>query len=85
MKCVICKGNDIEVKTVDEQIAVGEDILLIQLILPVCSQCGERYYDRKALKIIEDVRAKAKEKSLIAEQVGKILRPKDYPCDALAA
>ena len=52
MKCVICKGNDIAVKTVDEQIAVGDDILLVRLDLPVCSQCGERYYDRKAMQII---------------------------------
>jgi len=44
MKCVICKGDDIVVKTVDEQIAVEKDILLVRLDLPVCSQCGERYY-----------------------------------------
>ena len=85
MKCVICKGNDIAVKTVDEQIAVGDDILLVRLDLPVCSQCGERYYDRKAMKIIEDVRAKGKERALVVEEVGKILRTKDYRCDALAA
>jgi YgiT-type zinc finger domain-containing protein len=85
MKCVICKGNDVVFKTIDEQIAVGHDILLIQLDLPVCAQCGERYYDRKAMQVIEDIRAKGKEKALMVEEVGKILRTKDYRCDALAA
>jgi YgiT-type zinc finger domain-containing protein len=74
MKCVICKGNDIVVKTVDEQIAVGDDILLIRLDLPVCSQCGERYYDRKAMQIIGEVRAKGKGRTsgklIIAENLG---------------
>ena len=85
MKCVICKGSDIVVKTVDEQIAVGVDILLIRLNLPVCSQCGERYYDRKAMQIIEDVRAKGKQRALAVEEVGKILRTKDHRCDALSS
>jgi YgiT-type zinc finger domain-containing protein len=85
MKCVICKGSDIVVKTVDEQIAVGVDILLIRLNLPVCSQCGERYYDRKAMQIIEDVRAKGKQRVLAVEEVGKILRTKDHQCDALSS
>lgn len=84
MKCVICKGNDIVVKTVDEQIAVGDDIILIRLDLPVCSQCGERYYDRKAMQIIGEVRAKGKERALVVEEVGKILRTKDRWCDVMA-
>jgi len=46
MKCVICNGSDIEVRKVDEQIALGDGIVLVRLTLPVCSQCGERYYDR---------------------------------------
>jgi len=39
MKCVICNGSDIEVKTVDEQIALGDDIVLVRLTLQVCSVC----------------------------------------------
>ena len=82
MKCVICKGDDIVVKTVDEQIAVEKDILLVRLDLPVCSQCGERYYDRKAMQIIEEVRTKGKQRALVVEEVGKVLRAVDLPCGA---
>jgi len=84
MKCIICKGDDIILNTVDEQIAVGNDIVLLRLKLPVCSQCGERYYDRRAMRCIEDVRAKSKQRSLVVEEVGRILRTKDVPSDALA-
>jgi YgiT-type zinc finger domain-containing protein len=74
MKCVVCKGSDIELKTVDEQIRTERDIILIPMNVLVCSNCGERYYDRKTLKKIEDTRAKLKNKELEIEVVGKVMR-----------
>lgn len=74
MKCVICKGSDIEFKTVDEQIRAGTDIILIPMNILVCSNCGERYYDRKAMKKVEDIRARLKNQELDVEEVGKVMR-----------
>ena len=71
-------------KTVDEQIAVGNDIVLIQMKLPVCSQCGERYYDRRAMRSIEEIRTKGREKALVVEEVGKVLRTKVASTEAWA-
>lgn len=85
MKCVICKGDSIVLKTVDEQIAVENDIVLIRLKLPVCSQCGERYYDRRAMTRIEDIRAISRKRALVVEEVGKVLRPKVTPTEVWAA
>jgi len=82
MKCVICNGSDIKVKTVDEQIALGDDIILTRLTLPVCSQCGERYYDRKTIQLIEQIRVKGKQRLLDVEDVGKVLRVRE---DSLSA
>jgi len=31
MKCVVCKGSDIELNTVDEQIKAGRDIILVPM------------------------------------------------------
>ncbi|MBW2569857.1 MAG: YgiT-type zinc finger protein [Deltaproteobacteria bacterium] len=78
MKCVICNGSDIKVRTVDEQIALGDDIVLVRLTLPVCSQCGERYYDRKAIQLVERVRAKVKQRLLDVEDVGKVFRVREH-------
>ena len=82
MKCVICNGSDIEVRTVDEQIALGDDIVLIRLKLPVCSQCGERYYDRKSIQLIEQIRAKGKQKLLDVKDVGKVFRVREHNLSA---
>ena len=74
MKCVICKNSDIQMKTVDEEMRSGSDIFLVPMDVLVCSSCGERYYDRKAMRKIEEIRSRIKEKSLEAKAVGRVLR-----------
>jgi len=74
MKCVICKGSNIELKTVDEQIRTGRDIVLVPMNILVCSSCGERYYDRKAMKKIEEIRSRLKNQNLEVKEVGKVMR-----------
>ena len=74
MRCVICKGSYIEPKIVDEQIRTEKDIVLIPMNILVCSSCGERYYDRKAMKKIEEIRSKLKNQDLEVKEVGKVMR-----------
>ena len=74
MKCVICSGVHIELKKVDEQIKAGKDIILAPMTVMVCSSCGERYYDRKAMKKIEEIRDCYLNNKLQTEDVGKVLR-----------
>jgi YgiT-type zinc finger domain-containing protein len=74
MKCVICKSSDIQMKMIEEEIKSGMDILLAPMEVLVCMNCGERYYDRKTMKKIEDVKSKLKQKNLKVEEVGKVLR-----------
>ena len=74
MKCIVCKGSDIEIKSVDEQIKTGADIILVPMTVLVCSNCGERYCDRNAMRKIEEVRTKLKNNELDVKQVGKVMR-----------
>ena len=74
MKCVVCKGSDIELKSVDEQIRTERDIVLFLMNILVCSNCGERYYDRKSMRKIEEIRNKLKNKELDVEEVGRVMR-----------
>lgn len=76
MNCVVCKGSNIELKTVDEQIRTGTDIFLVPMSVLVCGSCGERYYDRKAMRKIEEIRSRLKNQELEVEEVGKIMRPR---------
>jgi YgiT-type zinc finger domain-containing protein len=74
MKCVVCNSSNIEMKSIEEEIRSDKDILLIPLEVLVCLSCGERYYDRKTMKKIEEMRSKLKKHDLKLEEVGKVLR-----------
>ena len=74
MRCVICNSSDVQLKTVDEEIRSGGDIFLFPMNILVCSSCGERYYDRKTMKQLEEMRSKIKEQSLKVQEVGRVLR-----------
>jgi hypothetical protein len=55
MKCVICKSSDIQTKMIEEEIKSGMDIVLVPMNALVCMNFGERYYDRKTMRKIENV------------------------------
>ena len=74
MKCIVCKGSNIDLKTVDEQIRTESDIILVPMKILVCSNCGERYYDRQSMRKIEEIREQSKNKALDVEEVGKVMR-----------
>ena len=74
MKCVVCNSSNGEMKSVEEEIRSDKDILLIPVEVLVCLSCGERYYDRKTMKKIEEMRSKLKKHDLKVEEVGKVLK-----------
>ena len=84
MKCVICYSPNIEQKIVNEEIWVGDDVALIPLNVLVCNNCGERYYDRKAMRQLEEAEKALKDKRLQVETTGRVLRVVTEP-SAIAA
>ena len=73
MKCVICQGDDIRTMEVGEEIRAGNDIVVVPIHALVCGNCGERYYDRRTVRFLEEVEGKLKEGSAPLHQVGKVL------------
>ena len=73
MKCVICHGEDIQLKDVHEEFTVGNDVVYVPVSLLVCQTCGERYYDRRAMRFLEEVEQKLKEGAADLREVGKVL------------
>ena len=61
-------------KMVEEEIKSGKDIVLIAMEVLVCLNCGERYYDRKTMRKIEEIRSRLGKQDLKVEEVGKVLR-----------
>jgi len=74
MKCIVCKSPDIQMKKVEEEIKFEKDIILVPIEVLVCNDCGERYYDSRTMKKIEDIRIRLKKNELSVEDVGKVLR-----------
>ena len=75
MKCVICKSPDVEKKLVEEELHSGRDIVIIPVEVVICLNCGERYYDRKVMRFLEDTKNKIANKQINLSAVGKVLRP----------
>ena len=61
-------------KNVEEEIKLGKDIILVPIEVLVCNNCGERYYDSRTMRKIENIRLKLGNKDLAVEDVGKVLR-----------
>ncbi len=76
MKCIICKNSEIEFEMIEEEIKLEKDIVLVPMEVLVCSNCGERYYDIKTMRKLEEIRSKLRGQDLEVETVGKVLRAK---------
>lgn len=73
MDCVICHGKEIEKTDIKEEIKTGNDIIYVSINIPVCKNCGERYYDRSTIQALEGIREKLEKKELKLKEVGKVL------------
>jgi YgiT-type zinc finger domain-containing protein len=73
MNCVVCHGNTIEKKSVNEECAAGNDIVYVPIEVLECTTCGERYYDRKTKRYLEEVQKKVVAHTIQVKEVGKVL------------
>lgn len=74
MKCVICSSQNIKDKTVDEEIKLGNDVVMVSIDTLVCESCGERYYSRQTMKTLEDIEEKLHNHAVKLDVVGSVLR-----------
>ena len=74
MRCVICGGQDIKDKEVEEEIKVGNDIVIVPVNVKVCMGCGERYYDKGTMRMLEVVEEKIEKKQLKFQPTGEVLK-----------
>ncbi len=73
MKCVVCHGDDITQVEVHEEISVGQDIVRVPVSVLACRTCGERYYDRRTVRFLEEVEKDVKDNPERLPQVGRVL------------
>ena len=73
MKCVVCHGVDIEVRSVNEELSVERDVVYVPIKTLVCGNCGERYYDRRTVRFLERVERELGEGTRKLREIGKVL------------
>ncbi|MEW6201730.1 MAG: YgiT-type zinc finger protein [bacterium] len=73
MRCVICHGDDIQQKDVREELPIGNDVVYVKVSVLICQNCGERYYDRRTMRFLEEVEQNLKEGKAELREVGKVL------------
>ena len=73
MKCFVCHGEDIRVVEVRQEFGVENNIVYVPIQVPVCQTCGERYYDRRTVRFLEEVERELKEGKADLQEIGKVL------------
>ena len=72
MRCVICKTGEVQLATVQAEVKVGCDRLLVPVGAEVCRECGEPYYSTEALRYLDRVREDFARKVIAPPSVGKV-------------
>ena len=72
MKCVICRVGELGRTAVEEEVRVGNDVLLAPIETLVCDSCGERYYDRATMKYLERAEKELGERREAFRAVGEV-------------
>ena len=73
MRCLICHGEDVQTKQVREEIKVDKNIICIPIQTPVCHTCGERYYNRRTVRYLEEMERKLQSSTVHLQEIGKVL------------
>jgi len=73
MKCIICNGENIRKTNINEEMKIGKNIVCLPINIPVCTTCGEKYYDRRTIQYLETEEKRLKEGKVPLNEVGKVL------------
>ena len=56
MHCVICKSGTVKPGTVQAELRIGTDHLMVPVETEVCDECGEAYDSTETMRHLEQVR-----------------------------
>ena len=72
MVCVICKRGKVKPATVEAELKVGSDRLLVPVEAEVCIECGEAYYSTEAMQYLERMKADFTRKVITPTSIGNV-------------
>ena len=72
MKCAICKTGEVGPSTVQTEVRVGSDHILVTVEAEACTECGEAYFSSEAMRYLERVRDDFTRKAIKPTSVGTV-------------
>jgi len=72
MRCVICKNGEVEPATVEAELKVGRDRLLVPVEAEACVECGEAYYSVETMRYLERVKEDFQRKAIPLASIGNV-------------
>jgi len=71
MICVFCKGT-VSKKSVQEDVKVGNDHVLVQMEAEVCDHCHERYFPEGSVDYLQKLRRNLTDEKANLKVVGQV-------------
>lgn len=72
MLCVICKKGEVQLATIEAELKIGKDRLLVPVRAEVCAECGEAYYSAETMQYLEQVRENFEQKAITPPSIGSV-------------
>lgn len=72
MQCVICKKGEVQPSTIEAELKVGKDRLLVPVRTEACAECGEAYYSMETMQYFEQVRERFEQKMITPPLIGAV-------------
>ncbi len=72
MQCVICKTGEVQLATVEAELKIGKDRLLVPVQAEICAECGEAYYSAETLQYLEHVRESFEQRTITPLSIGSV-------------
>ena len=69
---MICKSGEVKKTSVQAEIKVGYDHLLVTVQTEACAECGEPYYTSDTMRYLERLRDEFTRKEIAPPLVGKV-------------
>ncbi len=72
MQCVICRRGEVKPATVEAELKVGGDRLLVPVKAEACVECGEAYYSTATMRYLERVKEDFMRKAMTPPPIGNV-------------
>jgi YgiT-type zinc finger domain-containing protein len=72
MQCVICKKGEVQLATIEAELKIGKDRLLVPIQAEVCAECGEAYYSTETMQYLEQVRDSFEQRTITPPSIGSV-------------